>query len=576
MFRGRLDPHFAIAFAAVVLAYAATLVVMPRDGVWIVDEGCRLIQTEGVIRNGYRDVSIPWPGQALDPDLSLNPIPAPMGFVHDGKIIGVFSHAFTFVSALPYAAFGPTGLYLLPILAGLLLLPAVWFLADALGAPRGARPLAVFLVGLCTPVWFYTMTFWEHVPAACLTTWAVVFLWRHLRDGGLRSLAASAACSGLAVYLREELYLMALVLAGTLVFVRGALGARRAVLFFLVFAASLLPLWLFEWRLVGSPLGGHLAANTAFYGGMFAGPAERWQVFRAFLVNGHRSLTVSLLVAAPFLACWAAYPRASRGAPRWFVPALSLLGAVGGLAVLRGYRTAESPIWWMYDANALAAACPLLILAFAPAGSASAGRGGMPRGRAAGRPVAMERVIWTATTGFVLLMVLAVPLPTAVGVHWGARLLLPVYPLLAVLAAGTVARSFEPAPRRDRALARAAVVLLLGVSLVTQLYGLSLLRERKEFTARLNDAVLARGERVVVADRVGFLPELARCFYDRVLLLPQDAEGMMEVPAVAAAAGEASVLFVLSTDVPGPGRETQQVVPDRLNFAPRYLRSIGM
>lgn len=256
MFRPRLDPHFAVAFGVVALVYAATLLVMPRDGVWIVDEGCRLIQTEGFIRNGYRDVSIPWLGQALDPDLTLDPIPPPMGFVHDGKIVGVFSHAFTAVSALPYALLGSVGLYLLPILAGPLLLPAVRLLADELGAPRRVRPLSVLLVGLCTPVWFYSMTFWEHVPAACLTTWAVVFLWRHLQDGGVRSLAASA-----------------------------------------------IPLWLFEWRVAGSPFGGHLAANTAFYGGMFAGAAEPWQVFRAFLVNGHRSPTVSLLVAGPFPAC---------------------------------------------------------------------------------------------------------------------------------------------------------------------------------------------------------------------------------------------------------------------------------
>lgn len=117
---------------------------------------------------------------------------------------------------------------------------------------------------------------------------------------------------------------------------------------------------------------------------------------------------------------------------------------------------------------------------------------------------------------------------------------------------------------------------MLGVSFVTQLYGLSLLWERKAFTARLNHAVLAREERVVVVDHVGFLPELARCFYEKVLVLPRDAEGMMEVPAVAAAMGEDRVLFVLSKDVPGPGRETQEVVADRLNFAPRYLRSIDI
>jgi hypothetical protein len=575
-FRPRIDAHFVIAFAAVALAYAATLWLMPLNGVWIVDEGCRVIQAEGFIRNGYRDVSIPWPGQAFDPDLSLNPIPPPMGIVRDGKIVGVYSHAFTAASAPLRSLLGPIGLYVLPFLAGLLLLPAVWLLAEGLGAPRSARSLSVLLVGLGTPVWFYSMTVWEHVPAVCLTTWAVVFLWRHLRYGGLRSLAASALCSGLAVYLRDELYLMAIVLAGALLVMRGARGARRVVSFGAFFVATVVPLWLYQWRVTGSPLGAHVAANMSFWGGTLADPLERWPVFRTFLVNGHRSLIVSLLVAAPFLASWAACARIPRSGSRWCVPALSLLAAAGALVVLQGYRAAESPIWWMYDANALWAACPFLILAFAPAGPGSSGRGGAPPGGVAGVPCTMERLIWTVATGFVLLMVLVTPLSTAVGVHWGARLLLPVYPLLAVLAAGVVARSFEPSHGRVSALTRAAIVLLLAVSLVTQVYGLSLLRERKAFTARLSEAVLAREERVVVVDRVGFLPELAPCFYRKILALPRDAAGMMEVPALTGAVGEARALFVLSKDVPGPGRETQQVVADPLNFAPRYLRSIDM
>ena len=29
--------------------------------------------------------------------------------------------------------------------------------------------------GLATPLWFYSLTFWEHTPALALLTWAAVF-----------------------------------------------------------------------------------------------------------------------------------------------------------------------------------------------------------------------------------------------------------------------------------------------------------------------------------------------------------------------------------------------------------------
>jgi len=119
-------------------------------------------------------------------------------------------------------------------------------------------------------------------------------------------------------------------------------------------------------------------------------------------------------------------------------------------------------------------------------------------------------------------------------------------------------------------------VAVIAMSVVLQGYGLRLLHDRKAFTAELNDAVLARTERVVVVDYPGFLPELARCFYSKVLVLVQSREAISELPAFVARAGGGRVLFVLSRDVAGSGREDQTILRDPLRFATMYLRSVEL
>ena len=92
-----------------------------------------------------------------------------------------YSATFAVPSSFPYRLFGDPGLYLLPLAAGLLTLPAVWSLAGMLSGARVGR--AVPLASLGTPLWFYSLTFWEHTPAACLAVWSVLLV----RFPGLRS-----------------------------------------------------------------------------------------------------------------------------------------------------------------------------------------------------------------------------------------------------------------------------------------------------------------------------------------------------------------------------------------------------
>jgi hypothetical protein len=562
-----------VSFGLAVLAYALTLWLLPRGGFWIVDEGCKLIQTEGIVRNGYRGLSVPWPGLSIDPDLLFNPLPIPFGFVRDGSIFAVFSSVFALMSAAPYQLLGATGLYLIPLASGLLVLPAVWMLAGSLPSPRVGQPLALLLTALGTPVWFYSETLWEHTPAVCLAIWAVA-LWRRRspREDRL-GLAASGLLCGLSVCFRDEMYLFALALAAAVILYDRTPGRSHSRWFCAGVVAGMLPLWIFQWIVLGSPLGRHVGTNAAFYGSLSANPIERLQVIRALLVNSHRSLALSLLVTAPFLVSWALHPRAPVRVFKWLVPVLAGVGTAGGSIVLVGCVRSESPMWNMFNVSALSATVPALMLAFVRMRDGKRREFGTQEAERRGRSDGLERELWFVATGFATLSVLAVPHANAAGVHWGARILLPLYPLLALLAAGTLSTWWELSASGNRAV-RALPVAVIALSVVLQGYGLRLLHDRKAFTAEVNDAILARAERVVVVDYPGFLPELARCFYSKVLVLVQSREAISELPAFVARAGGGRVLFVLSRDVAGPGREDQTILRDPLSFATLYLRSV--
>ena len=205
-------PRFVTAAVlATALVYVGAWLVLPRSGLFINDNGAKLIQTEGLIRNDGIDVSIPWPGRELDPGLRFPPFWDPFGKVIEGQLFISFPMPFAFATSLPFRLFGIGGNTLFPLVAGLLLLPAVAALARLLDAGAAGTWCAVLGVGLGTPVWFYAYTLWEHLPATCLVTWGLVLLLR--AQVAARAPTWSALLCGLAVWLRDDLVLFALATA---------------------------------------------------------------------------------------------------------------------------------------------------------------------------------------------------------------------------------------------------------------------------------------------------------------------------------------------------------------------------
>src|SRR5262245_43446503 len=355
----------AAAVLATALVYIGAWLVLPRSGLFINDNGAKLIQTEGLVRNGGIDVAIPWPGKKLDPRLDFPPFVDPFGKVIGGRLFVSFPIPFAVVTSLPFRFFGIEGNTLLPLLGGLLLLPAVAMLARLLGAGAVGTWFAVLGVGLGTPVWFYAYTLWEHLPAPCLATWGLVLLLR--AHSASRATAWSALLCGLAVWMRDDLILFALAMAVVPIAMsdRGptrAAGWGGAAGFLALLALTLVPLGLGHWIVLGTPFGIHATTHGPFDAGIVRYFADRWTVFRDLVLDSHRTDWISLAVGVPYVLLLAFVPRLEA---RRFVRAAEILlvWAIGwGAAALVGHLTSRSPVWYLQSANGLFAVSPLLAL----------------------------------------------------------------------------------------------------------------------------------------------------------------------------------------------------------------------
>ncbi len=225
----------------------------PVETFWSPDNGGKFIQVQNLEQRGRLDRTVDYPGRVLDPAMEFQPFPRSFSSVRGDRIAVNWPPFFAFLALPFYQRWGLYGLHLLPLLAGLGSLAVVLFLAGRLPWPW--PPLVVLLVGLTTPLAFYSIEFWEHTPAlflALLGGWTLV---RFLETDRRPWLLFFSLLLSLAAVLRPELYLALPAGIGTLFLVRPWRKALRPALLLLGTGALLaLPALFYYWLTHGSIL----------------------------------------------------------------------------------------------------------------------------------------------------------------------------------------------------------------------------------------------------------------------------------------------------------------------------------
>jgi len=568
-----------ICLAAV--AYGLTAYVIPKGGFWINDNGCKYLQVVSLFRNGVWNAAIDWLGEKVDPEFRFAPLQPPFGYVIDGKLYAQYPPFFAAVSAVPFRWLGTAGLYLLPFAGGLATLAAVWRLAQLVSekdlanaassvliretdgsaiASTHRKPvtlastLAVFVVGLGTPLWFYSVTFWEHTPAVALIAWSVVLYLQSARKRASRSPWPSAVLLGAATYFRDDTYL----LAGAWILVLAASReSRRAVpVLVATLVAAWIPLWLYHAVAIGHPLGLHFRGAGPLDGGIGTYFAERWLVIRNLLLDSHGNSWVSLLCSTALWFSGAAI--AVRGRNRSWNTIWIGIAVLAAIVVGAGHLTATQPMWYLMSSNSLLAAAPVLV----------------PCALRWGASPAAARFVWKLSMVYTgIYCVVAPPLNTD-GIHWGCRFLLPIYALLGTMAGVGIADHWSQS--RFRLAFRLAAGMLVGVSVWMQVYSVSLLYRRQGASAKLNEAIARKKADAWITDG-WFLPqEFAFDFPNRPVFLLTRPDDWPELRARLVQAGMHDVLFVYALGDSDRPPESVEIVDDAMRFIRIGLATEGL
>ncbi len=168
-----------IVFASccVVFIYLFAFNSLPWFVFWSPDEGAKFIQfhtTCGI--KAY----LPYPGQSLDPEYNFYPDkPHYPQREADNMIKCHWPTLFPLVSRYFYDTFGIIGLYVIPLISGLLITMLAGRLTYLL--LPAATSTAILAVGLSTPIFFYSLLFWEHTVVVLLGLtglWLVIELYQ--------------------------------------------------------------------------------------------------------------------------------------------------------------------------------------------------------------------------------------------------------------------------------------------------------------------------------------------------------------------------------------------------------------
>lgn len=168
-----------VAAAFVLAIYTLSLWRMPLGVFWSPDEGGKFFQFASIEWDGRLAYSPPYAGRRIDPELRFYPGSTRFGgdfpypsFDARGQVRFHWPIWFPLLSRVLFEALGITGIYVVPLLCGwLIALTSGWIAA---GFDRRLAAPAILLVGLATPVWFYSLTFWEHTLATLLAMASLV------------------------------------------------------------------------------------------------------------------------------------------------------------------------------------------------------------------------------------------------------------------------------------------------------------------------------------------------------------------------------------------------------------------
>jgi hypothetical protein len=497
--RGLLKKHrFFLTLACVTVIYLAlAFLVLPQRAFFSSDEGLKFIQLQNFIRKGWGSFTIDYPGQVLDPHLRYVPINNPPPLIRDGRIFAVYPIFFPMLAAPLYSLFNYAGLYLIPLFSGLLTLIISGYISR-LSSENGSS--SILLLGLCTPLLFYSLLFWDHTLGTLLFALALLLLMKDFEYPRQLSLLLAGIIMGLAIWIRSELYVMGLVMPVTY-FLFGKRRFRHVAPLSLGIFIALAPLWLFQLFVYGDFVGPHVG-HLAWLGEELPVTTNRLLIIYNTLLEGNPSPVLSFLFIMAFVASILTVrsPRLrTNSALVIIVFAALVLASIPNIVQAVNGR----------PMGGLLPTTPFLAFGFV----------GLPG--ASLRP--RNKFLLALSLAYITLVCLITPVDP--GLQWGPRFLLPILPPLTILALDNFHTLPKPQERfSSRSLLRVCFLSIAAVSLILQLSSLRIMYILKTRDLRLIEDTAHIDSPYIVSDEYGYAQYVAPLFYEKQFFYVRDQE----------------------------------------------------
>jgi hypothetical protein len=242
------DPLFLAAFALVFI-YLVWIATRPQGVFWSMDEGGKFIYLQNVIQTWHPGGALVYPGRSIDSALKFVPLYY-FARVND-QIYSWWPVGFPLLTLIPYQLLGWLGLFLIPAISGSLTsLFAGLSVRVLLPQSRWLPLAAVILVGLATPVAFYSTMYWEHTSATAGLMGALYFLLLGFERDDWRSFLLASFCASIGTFMRSEIGLFAFGF-GLVILI---LNWRKAFIYGSGFVISALPWLALNLRWMGHPI----------------------------------------------------------------------------------------------------------------------------------------------------------------------------------------------------------------------------------------------------------------------------------------------------------------------------------
>lgn len=453
--------------------------------IFVGDTGVRFIQIQALIANGWQTLAINYPGRVFDPDLLYVPYYVAYSVVGN-EIFFDITPFMPWLASWGYAAFGVPGMMLVPVLGGALTAVAIFRLAQLSQLPH--PHLIMWLTIFATPMFFYSIELWDHTLAAAAAAWAVYLVAKGFMTRAPAWFVLAGMMVGLGLGQRPEMYMFAICVGIGVVWVT-RWQWRPALLVVVGALITAVPIWLWQYAQVGHPLGMAMATHLFGYGHPPGEPAvsSNYPWFlrfsrKLFIIEAQAPVTfVSSLAITTGLIIFILAVRVQKWQRPWVWYSATAIFLTGYVLLI--IRVLQPGI-----AIGVLATLPLILLTV------------MFIERSVPKQPVRQVYEFVFVVAFSFFMGMLLIWPAFGGLQWGARYILPFFPLAVYLAFYNYHAWLSIwSDWRGRALRRLLVAVLV-VSVLLQLSGFYFQFSRHQQTGAFRDGVASLAADVVVTN----------------------------------------------------------------------------